>query len=319
MIDVKELIRDGHDTTPVTPRKHKDGDDSYGSGSLGVGKAWDEVDSVAVLNGLSGIAREYDEAVAAKAKAYADGEYRFEGESDDDLYQRAKQLTDEIYAGKAESIASDRDAKYHEANAQKEVVGEDRAAALKALAKSQLRAEDRLKEDLSRRGMTRSSVGALSRESLRAEQAEEVARTEASYDRKVAALDRKIEQANASYESALRNYEISYAIRLEDKLARLKKERDSAAKAYEQEHSQEKKRAYNYYLSRIDAENKVYENEHSEYMGEKRTNYRARYDYLADALSSHGKEAVARFLDENADSLKKYLGLYYDRFVREVS
>ena len=318
MINVKDLFR-FDDPTITSPRRFKDADTTKGSGVIGKGNGRNKINSTQVLEGLTDIAREYEEAVQAKAKEYADGKYSLDADSDEELREKAKEATEEIYRGKKESFADTRDAKTAALTAQKGEVGADRAAALRNLKKSYGKAESGLLESLSRQGLMRSSIGDLSRESLLAEQREAVQRTEERFDKKVAILDRKIEQANAAYESALKNYEIDYAIRMENKLARLQNERDRAVQAYEREHSEEKEKAYNAYLFQTEAENQRYEKEHADYTGDKKANYQARYKYLVDTLSAYDKTAVADFLSQNEAILQKYLGLYYDRFVKEVS
>ena len=318
MIDIKSLIN-GYDPSP-NPRKFRD--DSAKITDLNATKKGEsryKIIATEVLDGLYGIAEDYNDAVRAKAKAYAENKYHADVDDDDELYRKAKEHVDEVYAGKEDTLAAKRDATTNDLSAQKDEVGADRAAALRDLAKNYTKAESGLLEDLSRKGMMHSSVGDLSRESLLADHKEAIKRTENAYDRKVAVLDRKIEQANTAYETALNNYEISYAIKLENKLNRLKTERDRAEQAYEKEHSEQKQKAYDYYLVRNESENKEYEKAHADYKGDKKENYQARYDYLLNALSRYDKQSVGLFLDENADVLKQYLGLYYDRFIREVS
>ena len=319
MINVKELITNGYDPGPRPRRIRSETRTLKGITETGKVKTQNGVDAAEILEGLNGIAEEYNDAVRAKAKVYADEKYRLEVDDDDELYRQAKEHVDGIYDGKAEALAIKRDASTRDLTAQKGEVGADRAAALRDLNKSYKTAESGLLENLSRKGMMHSSVGDLSRESLRSEHREAVERTESAYDRKVAVLDRKIEQANTAYETALNNYEIDYAIRLENKLNRLKSERDRAAQAYQKEHSEDRKKAYDYYLFRNESENKEYENAHAEYKGDKKENYQARYDYLVGALSGYDKESIHLFLSENAEVLKDYLGLYYDRFIEEVS
>ena len=319
MINVKDLLRNGYDPTPSTPRKNREQEVAANVDSLGNVVVRNKVNSVEVMDGLYGIAEEYDAAVKARAKAYADAEYRYDGASDESLYDEAKSYVDGVYAGKADSLTSSRDEKTRELTAKKESVGADRAAALRDLGKKYARAESSLLETLSRNGMMHSSVSELSREGLRSERAADLRETNATYDRKVEALDRKIEQTDASYRSALKNYEINYAIRLENRLNRLKSERDRAASDYDKEHAEDRAKAYDRYLFAEETANKQYEREHADYKGDKRQNYQARYDYLVGALTGYGKDAVSLFLSDNEEALRQYLGLYYDRFVREVS
>ena len=320
MINVKELVTGGYDPGLPSPRRFREeGSAIINPDTSDKRKGWNKIDATEVLEGLYGIAQEYDDAVKAKAKKYAEDRYHLETETDDELSARAKEYADGIYEGKQRALEENLNVKTRDLNAQKSDYGVDRAAALRDLKKSYGKAESDLLEGLSRKGLTHSSIGDLSRESLLAEHREAVQRTERGFDRKVEIIDRKIEQANAAYETALKNYEISYAIRMENKLNKLRDERDRAVQTYEREHTEDREKAYKSYLFRNESQNKQYENEHFDYTGDKKENYQARYDYLVGALAGRNKEAVAEFLSQNAGTLKEYLGLYYDRFIKEVS
>ena len=62
-----------------------------------------------------------------------------------------------------------------------------------------------------------------------------------------------------------------------------------------------------------------YEEREGDYTGLKKENYLARYDYLLSALKDKKPDRIRRFLKETEDDLREYLGLYYERFVKEVS
>ena len=320
VINVKDLTNNGFDPTPNTPRKGKDETDSVkGAGQYGSKSAWDEIDAADLILGVEEIARKYSDSVSQKAKAYASDRWAKNFDSDEELYEKAKAGVDEIYGGKEETLGQKRDAKVESLNAQKAVQESARTAAIGKLSAENLKAQSALLESLSRRGLTHSSVGDLSQANLRSGYREAIRSAAEEYDAKIRVLDSKIEEADAAYATALKNYEIDYAIRVENKLNRLKSERTRAIKAYESEHAADKEKSYNYYLFRDAAENKAYEDEHGDYSGEKKENYQARYDYLTGALAGRSKASVSRFLSDNEAFLRKYLGLYYDRFIKEVS
>ena len=319
-INVKDLLRGGYDPTPTTPKDRFGEVDPQGdTESIASERNWYGFPAAEVLSGLDKIAQKYHDSVQAKAKAYAAERYKGDFKGNDELYDEAKAHVDGIYEGKEESLRETRDAKVGELSVKKQQQGADRAAALKNLGKNYLAAEGWTEEALARRGLSHSSIAALSRENLRQDYDEAVEKTQVAYDRKVDVLDKKIEQADAAYQAAMKNYEISYALKLEDKLNRLKTERDRAVKAYDAEHEKDRQAAYDWYVMHDAAQNQAYERQHADYTGEKKENYQERYDYLMDALKDRDKGSVSRFLSDHAEELKNYLGLYYERFIGEVS
>ena len=133
------------------------------------------------------------------------------------------------------------------------------------------------------------------------------------------AIDEKIEKLNRAYEDAMRGYEISYAIELEDKVKKLKSQRDKLADKYYKERQTERDAIYEKALLRETSDDQVYEKTYGDYREDKKANVQERYDYLVNALKGKNSTAVAKFLKDYQSDLKHYLGLYYDRFVEEVS
>ena len=140
-----------------------------------------------------------------------------------------------------------------------------------------------------------------------------------SYDKKVQAVDAKIDRLKSSYETALENYEISYALQLEKEIARLQKKRDKMEDEYAKEHRSERDAAYDEYLEKDRVENKAYEDRTGDYTGAKRENYKERYNYLVDQLKDKNAKSVAKFISQYENTLRDYLGLYYEDFVKEVT
>ena len=317
---IKDILWGSIDVTGGVPRSE------YGAGTGKEDKkksAASEQDySVAdarILSGLEEIETRYHDAVKQKATAYADRLFQGEFDSDEELYDKAEESLKKIYGGKAETLAAERDAKVSDLELSKEGYGDDLGKTKSKIRQTYQAAWRDNLDDLSRKGLSHSSVADLTEKEITSGYRAAMGEADAAYRQKVAAIDKKIEKAQTAYESALKNYEISYAIKLEDKLNRLKEERDRAVEKYNEEHKSEKEKAYDRYLLNRSTQDQLYEKEYGDYLSEKKANYQERYDYLLGELKGKSKSAVTAFIKRNESALRNALGLYYDRFVEEVS
>lgn len=80
--------------------------------------------------------------------------------------------------------------------------------------------------DAIKRGLARSSVAAVGRSELESEYLKRNADVEKSYGKKIAELDGEIAAADGKLRAALDDFNLSYATRLNQKIAELKAERD---------------------------------------------------------------------------------------------
>lgn len=288
---------------------------------LGIGNV-DRADVIVndkVLKGLKEVANEYEKDLRARARAYAEQAVTGHFDTDEELLSEARSALDALYGEKRQK-AEDRLIKQGDSlEDDRFVLTNDRTRALARVAAEYEGKQDRLAEKMSKHGLTHSSVAPLAEESLLNEEARAVDDVNYRYDKRIAAVDAKITRLNESYEQALKNYELSYAVQLEKDLARLKSKRDRLADEYEKQHASEKRQAYYAYLDEQNQKDLEYEEQEGDYTGLKKENYQARYDYLLSALQGKNKPRIRRFLSETEPELREYLGLYYDRFVKEVS
>ena len=272
-----------------------------------------------VLKGLSEVANEYEKDLRARARQYAEETVAGHFDSDEELLSQAQASLDALYGEKRQK-AEDKLVKQGDSlEADRFRLANDRARALARVAEEYEGKQDRMAEKLSKHGLNHSSIAPLAASDLRAKEAWATDDVNYRYDKRIAAVDAKITHLTETYEQALKNYELSYAVQLEKDLARLKSKRDRLADEYEKEHASEKRQAYYAYLDEQNKKDLEYEEREGDYAGLKKENYQARYDYLLSALQGKNKPRIQRFLSEAEPELREYLGLYYDRFVKEVS
>lgn len=272
-----------------------------------------------VISGLKSIADRYNRELDQRANAYADEQVKGTFDSDEELLRQAKESLDELYGDKKGKKTADYLQKSGELEDKKDSLSVDRALALDRVGTRYDSKRGVLAEDLSKRGLSHSSIADLAKEDLDEKRSEELARVNYSYDKKVDAVNAKIDRLKSSYETALENYEIAYALQLEKEIARLQKKRDKLEDEYAKEHKSERSVKYKEYLAKDLEENQAYENRTGDYMGAKRENYKERYNYLVDQLKDKNASSVARFISRYENTLRDYLGLYYEDFVKEVT
>ena len=276
--------------------------------------------STELISGLKSIADRYSTELRKQANAYADLQVGdSSADSDEALLQRAKETLDEIYGAKRDKKTNAFSDSSDALNEQKRTLGVDRALALEKVGDRYRVKEDTLSENMSKRGLTHSSVDPLAREALGEERNKELARVNYTYDKRIDTVDRKIERLTSSYEDALKNYEISYAIGLEKEIARLKSKRDRLADEYAKEHADDRQKAYDEYMTKERKANADFEEMQGDYTGLKKDNYTERYNYLVGELKGKSAKSVQNFINNYEYVLKEYLGLYYDAFVKEVT
>ena len=272
-----------------------------------------------IITNLKSIAKKYDDEVNAQANAYAEKVTKGSFDSDEDLYQAAKESLDETYGQKKQKATERMQTSSDELSDKRLSLESDRTRALSRLAKQYDQKQDRLVEKLTKRGLASSSIATLAREEAATERAQAEAETDALYNKRIQTVDRKIEALTASYNAALKNFEVSYAMDLQDKIDRLKGKRDKLQSDYEKTRASDKKQAYNAYIEQQEQTNREYEQKEGDYSGAKKQNYEERYTYLLEELQGKNKKSVQKFILENDALLRSYLGLYYDRFVKEVT
>lgn len=272
-----------------------------------------------VMKDLNKISQKYTDDLKRRASEYADQTVSGSFDSDEDITSKVTEDLNAVYGEKKSKLASKTENALTDLKEKKESYDESASLKRDKLLNRYQSNWQKALESLTKKGMTHSSTALLSKEKIAADYAAEAAAAERAYNRKIQTIDQKIAKWKSDYENALKNYEITYAIELEEKVDRLKEKRDRLVENYNNSHSRERAQAYNDYLAGEQERNAAYEEAEGDYTDLKKENYRERYDYLIDALTGKSKTRIARFLKQNGEELKEYLGLYYDDFVKEVS
>ena len=275
--------------------------------------------SAEVIDHLKGIAKKYTDDLEERANAYAAVKVGGNFDSDEDILTAARESVDSIFAAKKGKATSEMTASRDVLGGKKSELTSEREYARKHIDDRYDRRQGRLSEKLSKGGIGTSSIADLAHEDLEGQRRSAIEESDARYDRKVAEVEGKIARLTASYESAMKNYELTYAIELEKEITRLKKKRDQLVTTYEKEHAGDRTAAYEEYLAGEERRNAEYESLQGDYTGTKKENFLERYDYLVGEIKGKDPTSVKRFLEKNESTLRTYLGLYYDRFVKEVS
>ena len=180
------------------------------------------------------------------------------------------------------------------------------------------------------RGVARSSILTSARQDLRDEQSRKEAQSRAAYDAEMSDIGSELESLRREQDAAFEQLDLKYAAELEERIARLKEERDETARRYAEYNNEveEKERAYAVkreediaeYLKdrekeRLEREERQREEEKKYgYTGEKQENYAKRYDIAFEFYSSLSPDIAADALAASP-SMKYYLGNYYEKLM----
>lgn len=272
-----------------------------------------------ILGGLKNIKDRYDEKVGVKAQEYANSSIQKQSfDTDDELLEKAKESIGNTYEDKKKSAENKKDRTIGELVSEREASLDDYGEKLRALDRTYQNKEQNNLERLSRNGMTNSSVKALTQERIASDYITDRALLNKKEEALVKSLNDKIELAERSYRDALSSYEINYAIELENRLNKLKTQRDKLQSKYEAATEKETEKRIAEYMAQNEKENAEFEEEFGDYSGDKRANYKERLAYAVSEVKKLGREEGARFARVNENALKEYLGLYYGDFIRAI-
>lgn len=196
---------------------------------------------------------------------------------------------------------------------------------------SQLR-ENSLNDSI-KRGMARSSVAGDKLSALDSAHIGAAGDIERGYTESVAKIDEDISALEKELGGALDQLDVKSASELEDRIQKLKDERDAKVKEYEKYNNEVRVKNDKYALER---ENKIadylaqkekekaekdkaqqaYEKENG-YSGEKLDNYSKRYQLAYDFYSSLSPDVAVDAL-KASPNMKYYLGVYYDKLMSSL-
>lgn len=196
---------------------------------------------------------------------------------------------------------------------------------------SQLR-ENSLNDSI-KRGMARSSVASDKLSALDSAHIGAAGDIERGYTESVAKIDEDISALEKELGGALDQLDVKSASELEDRIQKLKDERDAKVKEYEKYNNDVRVKNDKYALER---ENKIadylaqkekekaekdkaqqaYEKENG-YSGEKLDNYSKRYQLAYDFYSSLSPDVAVDAL-KASPNMKYYLGVYYDKLMSSL-
>jgi len=272
-----------------------------------------------ILTGLKEIKDKYDASVREKAAEYGASSVESKDfDTDEAIYARAKRESDSSYDVKVNKATAKRNNAVKDAETSAATLRESYFDTLHNIGVSGKKSEAAHAEKMAKQGMSHSSVNELESERLRDESLRSARALNTSYAAKMNALDEKIARAESAYSDALRSYEISYAIDLENRLAKYKTQRDKLLAEYNASADKQRADSEKAYLEENEALNAAYEKANGDYAGDKKKNYQERYDYVKSAADKMTAAEKKSFLSEYGGALQEYLGLYYDKLLKEI-
>lgn len=187
--------------------------------------------------------------------------------------------------------------------------------------------------DSIKRGMARSSVASDKLSALDSAHVGAAGDIERGYTESVAKIDGDISALEKELGSALDQLDVKSASELEDRIQKLKDERDAKVKEYEKynndvivkndKYALERENKIADYLAQKEKEKaekdkaqQAYEKENG-YSGEKLDNYSKRYQLAYDFYSSLSPDVAVDAL-KASPNMKYYLGVYYDKLMSSL-
>ena len=260
-------------------------------------------------------------------------ELEYEAESDEDIAARAElenSLKKQEETKKLEDKLSEQIAVYDGNREKAEQTLKDGYEQLKSVYDE---LKKRTENDVLKRGLGRSSIATERLGALDEAHIKSAGKLQASYAETSKDIDDAIARLEADKNDALEKLDIKYALELEDRIAKLKADRDKTALEYqkyndsvrkqnEQAKSKRQKEIDAYLAARekqkteAQAKQDAYEKENG-YTGEKGENYAKRYEIASDFYSSLDPEIAYDALAASPN-MKYYLGYYYDKLLNAL-
>ena len=185
----------------------------------------------------------------------------------------------------------------------------------------------RSENDTLKRGLARSSIATNQLSSLDAARLRGAGELQSSYNATMDDIAKRINELEASRETALSELDLKYAVELDERIAKLKAERDKTVQEYEEYNRNIREKNEEYAIKRDEDIAEYLKNREEEkikaqeaqakhekkygYSGEKRENYAKRYEIAYNFYSSLSPDIAADALAASPN-MKYYLGEYYN-------
>ncbi|MCH5158922.1 MAG: hypothetical protein J1F33_06990 [Clostridiales bacterium] len=153
-------------------------------------------------------------------------EKTYDAPSDDDLRASAESSLEDYKKSGVDSIKESSANTEKELNAKRETVDNNMQSALSSLKDDYAAASDRIDSDVIRRGLARSSIAVTGKADLEREYLARADSIKSGYFKQLDALDTEISAIGTKLKQALDDFNLSYAAKLNEKLASLKAERE---------------------------------------------------------------------------------------------
>lgn len=153
-------------------------------------------------------------------------EKTYDAPSDDELRSSAESSLEDYRKNGIDSINESSKNTEKELNAKRESVNNSMQSALSSLESDYNAAAERIDNDVIKRGLARSSIAVTGKADLEREYLSRVDSIKGGYVKQLDELDTEISAIDAKLKQALDDFNLSYAAKLNEKLASLKAERE---------------------------------------------------------------------------------------------
>ena len=187
--------------------------------------------------------------------------------------------------------------------------------------------------DAIKRGVARSSIRTSAQDALTEEKSRAEGESRAAYDEEMKVTSDELAALRREQDAAFEALDLKYAAELEERIAKLKEERDKTAEKYakynnaveeaEREYALQREEDIADFLAsrekeRLEREEETRRREEMYgYQGAKQENYAQRYDLAYEFYSSLSPDIAADALAASP-SMKYYLGNYYDKLMEAL-
>lgn len=295
-----------------------------------------------VVDKLKELEKQYDDSLPKEEEPDLDSlfpkesglkEIEYTPRTDDDIVKEAQGRID---LSKKQAV-NNLDDKYQSAidalAENKKAAGETLKQSYENLDKLYKQLREDANDNLLKRGIARSSIATGSMDALDASHLKSASDAGNAYSKAVADINDSIAKLERDKDSALSELDLKYAVELEEKINRLKDERDKTVEKYEKYNNEirQKNEAYEEnrqkkisdYLKKSEKDKfekekqqREYESQYG-YSGDKLKNYSERYQVAYDFYSSLSPDIAADAL-KASPNMKYYLGEYYNKLLSSL-
>lgn len=158
-------------------------------------------------------------------------EKQYAAPSDEYLAVQAEKGLEDYRKQQIAAIKNDSAAGERQLRSERDAYAEGMQRGIDSVAEVYAAAAQNVDNDVLKRGLARSSIAVNAKSAVEGDRAKSENDVRQEYGKKIAELDAEINSVGAKLDAALNDFNLSYAVKLNDKLEKLKAERDEKARS----------------------------------------------------------------------------------------